>query len=46
MFFKDSRKYLALQNRKGSHLEKTKKSVFLSDIVKKGGGVQPESKSF
>ena len=28
---------------KGSH---QKKSTFLSDIVKKGGGVQPESKSF
>ena len=28
---------------KGSH---QKKSTFLSDIVQKGGGVQPESKSF
>ena len=26
--------------------EAIKKSVFLSDIVQKGGGVQPESKSF
>ena len=40
---KSSYQFLIMSMTEGSY---QKKSTFLSDIVQKGGGVQPESKSF